>query len=298
MQVQFAERTFEYPSPLLGELRESNDILDDAAALRARFETDGYLFIRGLIDRKKVLAARAAILAYMAEHEGLEPGSRPLDGVMGQYGKSVGMMGRRRITHDPVVQAVFEGEQLFSFYARLFDEPARTFDYKWLRAVGHEQFTGAHYDVVYMGRGTDQLRTCWIPMGDIEIEQGVLAICEGSHNLPGFEKLRRTYGRVDVDRDRIEGWFSKDPLEIVEKFGGQWKTARFRAGDILTFGMYTLHASTTNTTDRWRLSCDVRFQPASKPIDPRWVGENPTSHTPFPPDQVKSMAAARAEWGV
>jgi hypothetical protein len=300
MQVQFGPRLMDHPSPMLGELRDSSDLVGDPLALRARMDTDGYLLIRGLIDRDAVLRARRTILEFMAEREGLEPGSRPLDGVMGQYGKSVGMMGRKPITHHDDVRRVFEAPELFDFYSRLFDEPVTTFDYKWLRAVGHEEFTGAHYDVVYMGRGTDRLRTCWIPLGDIDIEQGVLAICEGSHNSAGFEKLRSTYGRMDVDRDHIGGWFTNDPLEVVEKFGGQWKTTSFRAGDILTFGMYTLHASTTNTTDRWRLSCDVRYQPAADPVDERWVGDNPVAHYAWMKDQakVKSMTDARAEWGV
>ena len=30
----------------------------------------------------------------------------------------------------------------------------RTFDFKWLRGVHREAFTGAHVDNVYMGRGT------------------------------------------------------------------------------------------------------------------------------------------------
>ncbi len=304
MQVQFGHQTFHYPGPDpdtgLGELRDSSHLRLDPLALRARFNEDGYLFMRGLIDPRKVQHARETILHYMAEHEGLEPGSRPLDGVMGQYGKSVGMMGRRGITHCEAVRAVLEAPELFDFYSRFFDEPVTTYDFKWLRAVGHEEFTGAHYDVVYMGRGTDRLMTCWVPLGDIDIEQGVLAICEGSHNAPGFEKLRRTYGRMDVDRDRVEGWFSRDMKEIVSRFGGRWKTASFRAGDILTFGMYTLHASTTNVTDRWRLSCDVRFQPASAPIDERWIGDNPIGHYAWmtEPAKVKPMATARAEWGV
>ncbi|MEX0774808.1 MAG: phytanoyl-CoA dioxygenase family protein [Phycisphaeraceae bacterium] len=299
-QIPFGSRLVPFPSATLGELRHSNDIVASPAALRQRMEEDGYLLIRGLIDPAKVQRARTTVLQYMAEHEGLEPGSRPLDGVMGQYGKSVGLMGRKLITHHPDVKAVLESQELFDFYRGHFGEPARTFDYKWLRAVGHEEYTGAHYDVVYMGRGTEQLRTCWIPMGDIEIEQGVLAICEGSHSAVGFEKLRRTYGRMDVDRDRVTGWFTREPMEIAEKFGGRWKTSSFRAGDILTFGMYTMHASTTNTTDRWRLSCDVRFQPAAEPVDERWVGENPINHYAASAAQgpLKSMEVARAEWGV
>jgi len=297
MNIRFGHCTMPLAPDQLGELRDANGLLGDPAALRDRMAEDGYLLLRGLIDRDSVLRARETILQYMDEREGLEPGSRPLDGVMGTTGKSVGMMGRRKITHHPDLRAVLEGEELFDFYQRYFDQPARTFDYKWLRAVGQEEFTGCHYDVVYMGRGSANLHTCWIPFGDVPVEQGTLAICVGSHNLPSFEPLRRTYGRMDVDRDRTDGWFSRDPREIVDKFGGAWKTTNVRAGDIITFGMYTLHASTTNTTDRWRLSCDVRFQPASDPVDARWVGENPTArarHT----EPARPMAAARAEWGV
>ena len=57
-----------------------------------------------------------------------------------------------------------------------------------------------------------------------------------------------------MDRDRTEGWFSEDPEEIRDRFGGRWLTADVRAGDIITFGLYTLHGSTNNTTNRFRLS--------------------------------------------
>ena len=167
--------------------------------------------------------------------------------------------------------------------------------------VGKEGFTGAHIDIVYMGRGTtDRLFTCWTPLGDIPIEMGTLALCVGSHNLPGFQKLRDTYGKMDVDRDRVSGWFSDDPLAVTQKFGGQWQTTNFRAGDVLIFGMWTMHGSTNNTTDRWRLSSDTRFQPASEPVDERWVGENPIAHYAWfkEPEKVVTMEKARSEWGV
>jgi hypothetical protein len=40
--------------------------------------------------------------------------------------------------------------------------------------------------------------------------------------------------------------------------------------------------STANTTDRRRLSCDVRFQPANDPVGQHGFGEDPTGHTPSP----------------
>jgi hypothetical protein len=46
----------------------------------------------------------------------------------------------------------------------------------------------------------------------------------------------------------------------------------------VTFPMYTVHGSLDNTSDRLRLSCDIRYQRASEPADPRWIGANPTAH--------------------
>jgi hypothetical protein len=50
--------------------------------------------------------------------------------------------------------------------------------------------------------------------------------------------------------------------------------------DVLVFGMYTMHASLDNQTDRWRLSTDSRYQLASEPADERWIGEHPPGHGP------------------
>ncbi len=298
MDIRFGYRTLAYPGPELTELRDSNALLGDAAALKQRIADDGYLLLRGLIDRDKVLQARQTIMAHMATQEALTPDTPILEGVMPKGGRSVPMMGRKGIAHHEDVAAVLESEELYSFFATYFDEPALTFNYKWLRAVGNEQYTGAHYDYVYMGQGSPQLHTVWIPFGDIEIEQGTLAMCVGSNRLPAFEKLKETYGHMDVDRDHTEGWFTKDPMEIVEKFGGQWATTNYRAGDVILFGMHTMHASTTNLTNRFRLSCDVRFQPTSEPADKRWIGEEGTGHTALGKITLRSMEEARVAWGV
>ncbi len=297
MKVRFGYRDVEFPSAELGELRDSNESLGDVPALRARMAEDGYLLLRGLIEREKVLRGRRTVLEYMDAQRALTPGEPVLEGVMPKGGRSVQMMGRKGISHHPDILAVLEAPELFQFFEAYFGEPALTFDYKWLRAVGNEQYTGAHYDYVYMGQGSSRLHTVWIPFGDITVDHGTLAMCVGSHRLPSFEKLRQTYGRMDVDRDRIEGWFTRDPMEIVEKFGGQWLTTTFYAGDIITFGMHTMHASTTNLTNRFRLSCDVRFQPARDPADKRWVADGP-GHTVHGRERLRSIEEARAEWGI
>ena len=146
-----------------------------------------------------------------------------------------------------------------------------------------------------MGRGTKNVYTCWTPLGDTSFEMGPLAILVGSHR---FERVKKTYGKMDVDRDKVSGWFSKDPIDLVDRFGGKWMTTKFKMGDVLIFGMFTMHGSINNTSDRFRLSCDTRYQRADEPVDERWIGDDPKAHYAWRKGKMVTMEEAKKEWGV
>lgn len=281
----------------LGELRDANALLGNPEALRARLEADGYLLIRGLLPREDVLRARKVVLQALAAEGLLDPGAPVEEARTGARAAGVFWGGRKPLTHHPDVLAVLESPVLARFFADLLGGEVRTYDYKWLRAVGHGEFTGAHYDIVYMGRGTPCLHTCWTPLSDIDHESSPLAVLVGSHR---FDRVRETYGQMDVDRDRVDGWFTNNPLELAEQYGGEWKTANFSMGDVMIFGMFTMHGALNNRSGSFRLSCDTRFQLASEPVDERWIGENPIGHYAWQtePDKVVPMADARAKSGV
>jgi len=298
MKVEFGTSAIDLPSPGFGYLEESSARPGDMDALRARFKRDGYLYLPGFIERETVLRARESVFAHMKEAEVLSPGTPVIEGVMPRGGKTVDLLGVNPVTTGTEVRAALEADELLEFFRRFYDEEPVGFPYKWLRAVGNERFTGVHFDSVYMGRGSSRVNTVWIPLGDIPIHQGTLAICAGSHDGPEFERLRSTYGKMDVDRDHTEGWFTESPQEILDLFGGKWLTTDFRAGDVLIFGLLTLHASTTNTTDRFRLSCDVRFQPGSDPVDERWGGTELSGNYEWGNSPQVSMREARERWGV
>jgi ectoine hydroxylase-related dioxygenase (phytanoyl-CoA dioxygenase family) len=260
--------------PYLGLLRESNDIAQDWPALRQRMDEDGYLFIRGLHRRDEVLDARRELLVELAALGNLAADAPLMDGVIApdrdhatcdQVALARSSLFRRLVTAAPVMD----------FFAGFLGGQPRTFDFRWLRVTGHGADTAAHMDKVYMGRGTERLYTCWTPLGDIELEQGPLVINVASHRSAGFAELRASYGAIDIDRDRLPGWFGTDPIDIVDRFGGRWATNTFRAGDAVIFGMMTAHGSLTNTSRRFRLSSDTRYQLASEPADERWVGDKP-----------------------
>ncbi|XP_045196302.1 uncharacterized protein LOC123551431 isoform X2 [Mercenaria mercenaria] len=308
--IKLGTREVEFPSDKLQPLEACNHLLGDRDALWKELNEKGYLLIRGMHNREDVLKARLEVLKTIKKlgPEKLD-NSRPWeDGVLDHrcdHGCIPSFQGRNDITHSEAVSKILEGPRPFAFFKTLFGETVRTFDYKWLRAVHRQAFTGAHVDNVYMSRGTPNLLTMWTPFGDCDPTIGCLAVSEGSNRLPGFDKLHSTYSQVDVEDINLNGsgWFTTDPFDITYQFGGQWKTTKYEAGDVLIFGMNTVHMSTANLTDLVRISCDTRWQPASEPADPRYVGDfKPTAKFGLyasvgSKPRTVTMEELKAKWG-
>ena len=88
-----------------------------------------------------------------------------------------------------------------------------------------------------------------------------------------------------------------------------WVVVLHPAGDVVLFPMTLLHGSLTNQSpETMRLSCDVRFQPASDPVDVRYTiqeggrGAKMLDGRKFDlaerGGERRSMATAREEWGI
>ena len=297
--VRFLDNDMRYgPGEELDEMRDANALLDDSSALHQRFAEDGYLLIRGLHPRQEILEVRRQMLEILDANERLDR-NRPRDegaikpGTGGSFKGGIGDAKNFRST--------VESPRIMGFFERFLGGTPMTFDFKWTREVGTGEATGAHLDTVYMGRGTPNLFTCWTPWGDVSPEQGTLGILVGSHRLPAWEKVHQTYGKMDVDRDHVGGWFSNNPRHLATTYGGQWATTSFAAGDVLIFGMRTIHASTTNVTDRFRLTSDTRYQLASDPIDERWIskaGKPPIGHYGWHAAPMVPMEDKLKEWGL
>ncbi len=176
---------------------------------------------------------------------------------------------------------------MIEFFQAFLGQPVRHYDYTWVRSVGRGHGTPPHEDIVYMGRGTWNLWTAWTPMGDVSWDLGGLMVMPGTHR---HERLRQGYARRDVDAYCVskpgegwnhpgsEGWLSKDPVGVRRGLKAPWVSAEFRAGDVVIFNTCLVHAGLDNHTNRIRLSTDSRYQPASEPVDERWIGANPTAH--------------------
>ncbi|MCH6258718.1 phytanoyl-CoA dioxygenase family protein [Puniceicoccaceae bacterium K14] len=275
----------------IGQLRDSSDAAENFPELRQRLEEDGYLYMRGYLDREKVLAARSSITSHLAKEGILDP-EHPNDAAIGKKGEGLVFMPEPARQSESIQELLYSGE-LTDFYRRLYGEEITHYDFTWLRAMRPGKGTNPHCDLPYMGRGTHKHLTCWLPYGDITYDLGGLMILEGSHKR--MDMLDKYVFR-DVDsycenrpeeKKRAEegGWtftgtLSRNPPALRDSFGGRWLTTEFEAGDFLTFGMFLVHASVDNKTrNTLRISSDSRYQKASEQIDERWIGVNPPGHT-------------------
>ena len=141
--------------------------LSDKSLAREQYERDGYLLIRGLIPRPDVQKAREAILRSLVKM-GRIPSVEDSTIINGKYG--VALFAEESLQKDKDIKKALEHPAIKKFLTSFYGTKPSTYSYKWLRAVAKEEFTGAHFDSVYMGRGSPDLMTCWIPFGDIPVE--------------------------------------------------------------------------------------------------------------------------------
>jgi ectoine hydroxylase-related dioxygenase (phytanoyl-CoA dioxygenase family) len=160
-----------------------------------------------------------------------------------------------------------------------------------MRTIPPGNGSPAHCDVIFMGRGTTNLYTAWVPFGDIPLNVGGLLLLEGSlHN----EHVLESYCTLDYDSScqnrpnenplktagfESTGALSNDMALTRDTVGGRLMTAEeYKMGDLLIFSVYTVHGSLDNQSREVRLSTDSRYQLACEPLDERWIGEHPPGH--------------------
>ena len=292
-------RGYELDLDHFGFLADSSAHVDDPVYLRQKMEDDGYLFLKGFFKREDVLKARQVILDRFEEKGFLDRNHSSVEGVLAnrianeRTAFNASAAGETVKKYNPV-EMVKDNQPLWDllntgrimrFFDAFFGTPAHRFKHIWFRGVGRGLGTPPHCDWVYMSRGSTNLYTTWVTLGDTPLEVGGLMVLEGSHKKgdrlkhylsrdvddycttsPNIEKLKS--GEMMYEWD---GVLTKNPYALREKLGGRWLTAEeYQLGDLLIFTRQTVHASLDNQTDRVRISVDTRYQPANEPSDERW----------------------------
>ncbi len=111
-------------------------------------------------------------------------------------------------------------------------------------------------DNVYMGRGSDQLHTFWLPFHDIDLATGGLVVVEGSSQRPGMARLRETFGMQEQFVT-----LGQDPAELTAcDPSARWVTAEYEAGDLVVFGSESILSSPS-----CYMRCNLQMECATKP---------------------------------
>ena len=266
------------PPALIGELADATALLATPERLPARLADDGYALLRGVLDVDEVMAARAAVFARLAEvgeiaaptGDGIATGTsrrREVADDLGAFWKSV--------ADEPALRRVTNGPRLGQVMVTVWGEPVRAMDYIFPRAAAPGRATGLHFDFPFLTRATRRVCTVWLPLGPVPVTDGPIALVEGSR---GFADILDGLRDFDVALDNTRrAEVSHDPVAFATARGCRLLTTEFAAGDILVFDMHTLHGALDNHSPvgRVRLSCDVRYQPAAEPLDPRYFGPEP-----------------------
>lgn len=242
-----------------GDLRESNDLLGDGPALRERFQADGYVLIRELLDPDEVRSLRAD---YYASFETADAAAS--HGVAGHPAHA--------FVRDATFRAFVEQPALREVAETVLEAPATLLPRRILRDYrqGTRRASRAHTDFPYIDAGTGQVLTAWIPIGDCTVESGGLVYLERSHELdPGALRPVRTV----TDRPGDERPISHDLAWVAERLDRRWLATDFAAGDVVFHSPHIVHASLDAMTGSPRLSTDIRFIPADDPADPRWQAD-------------------------
>lgn len=243
---------------------------NDREAWQNRLNSQGYLYFKTFFDPARINAFKEYYFKSLAESGLLAPESNPVEGLTGNAPVD------QQKVHDILFNRIVKGKEyetlctspeLVAFFEKFFGGPVFLHKRKIIRHIrpGGGQATGAHYDLVYLREGTDQVLTAWIPLGECKIEDGALIYLEGSH------KIIRETDKNAAQKIQAE-WLTKDLPALADKFDTRWLVTDYRAGDLVIHNAYMVHASIDNTNQagRMRLSTDIRYQLAEAPIDLRW----------------------------
>jgi hypothetical protein len=90
------------------------------------------------------------------------------------------------------------------------------------------------------------LVSCWTPLGDVRVAEGVLCVLAGSHKMPNFDI-------PDKKRPQIPAAYKNHGKNLT------WATTDFKAGDVVLFNSKVVHCSSRNYEKGFRISLDTRW---------------------------------------
>lgn len=189
--------------------------------LRARYEKDGFLLLKGVLPREDVLKAREAYFLGVSHSEVLKPGTQPMEGIFDPAKDAHNYPGIGAGNRDEDASHGNDKPKGASGAAVVFVDAAlaqHTAPWYWNQnGTGFAQHPklkefiasfsgwrektvpvmrtllrnntpgnkaiGVHYDQIFMRYGEPTSITAWVPIGDVGVEGGGLIYLEGGEKI-------------------------------------------------------------------------------------------------------------------
>ena len=230
----------------MDELIDSSGLVRDTVALRERLAVHGYLFFRGLLPVQQILAAGAAVTSRLRDGGWVDAVGAPTGGPRALNSiEALADPAFRAALMSPEFNQIPYLAPLRETARRILGDRAFSYPVKVLRAVYPEgsgpraRSRYIHYD--YGVSGVQDMLTSWIPLMDIPVRLGGLAVQPGGQHWP--PRLPR-------------------PLTGTES---GWATTDYHPGDVIIFHCLTPHAALPNEGSALRVSGDFRWQVPDAP---------------------------------
>ncbi|KAJ5489313.1 hypothetical protein N7539_004203 [Penicillium diatomitis] len=266
-------------------LLRPSDLALPLEELRRRYHEDGYLFLKQIIPREDVLAARDSYFSSLEPSGILKPGSKPVDGILDPakshedypgigagHANGNGRPGGERAAAfvDLALDAHYQ-----NWYAEKFCKHPVLHDFiaKWTgwgadtlnlrRTLLRNNLPGSkpigvHYDQIFLRYGDPTSVTAWVPMGDIKISGGGLIYLENSDDIginiekEFFAKAKQSGMTDEEARSAFNsnmmatGLLSETPAAFAQEHSRRWLVSAYEAGDVVLHKPHMIHASTLN----------------------------------------------------
>jgi hypothetical protein len=240
------------------ELKTSNHLLGNRAALADAFKENGYLFFRDVLDKGAIARLRRVYMDTLYEIGVVDPQS---DEPIWNGASLANFVERMKsLTAKEPWKRFRDDPKISDWFRYLIGE-----DYIWLPLIVYRvtppaltsqadreatsRFRLVHQD----GFFNDGLKfmICWMPLSHIDEEVGGMAIAEGYHRH-GYLHDRSSPPMFDIPKGAIPD--------------DAWTRTNFEPGDLLIQHDAMPHTGITNQSNRFRLSMDFRLMPKSSDL--------------------------------
>jgi phytanoyl-CoA dioxygenase PhyH len=223
---------------------------EEAAAARAELSARGFAILPGLLDVGELRQLRARIVDVMYRHgwiagaDDTSPGPRAQrdggDGWWQGYTAIQRIEALHRLGHDP---------HLLQWMRDTFSADVLSHNRRIVGVTLPGYGVPAHQDFVSVQGSADTL-TVWVPLDDRDRESAAIRLLPVGTGA-GLRPLEWL--------DGISAGIATDP-------GEAWEQPRVRVGDVVVYHGLTVHELLPNRDSRYRIACELRFQPLQDPV--------------------------------